>query len=69
MADKRKYILATFLKACSNSRHHHRWMDADTWAKVIAMQYNLDDWGHGERCEKRERNEDHPASAQISRNR
>jgi len=26
-------------------------------------------WGHGERVEKRERNEDHPASAQISRNR
>jgi hypothetical protein len=45
MADKRKYILATFLEACSSSRHHHRWMDADTWAKVIAMQYNLDDWG------------------------
>ena len=43
MADKRKYILATFLEACSNSRHHHRWMDADTWAKVIAVQYNLDD--------------------------
>ena len=41
MADKRKYILATFLEACSNSRHHHRWMDADTWAKVIAVQYNL----------------------------
>ena len=43
MADKRKYILATFLEACSNSRHHHRWMDTDTWAKVIAVQYNLDD--------------------------
>ena len=43
MADKRKYIIATFLEACSNSRHHHRWMDADTWAKVIAVQYNLND--------------------------
>ena len=43
MADKRKYIIATFLEACSNSRHHHRWIDADTWAKVIAVQYNLDD--------------------------
>ena len=43
MADKRKYIIATFLEACSNSKHHHHWMDADTWAKVIAVQYNLND--------------------------
>ena len=37
------FIIASFREACRNAVFHHKWMSAQTWAEVIAHQYNLSD--------------------------
>jgi len=35
------FIVSSFKEACQNNEFHHRWMTADTWAKVIVKYYKL----------------------------
>ena len=35
------FIVSSFKEACQNNEFHHRWMTADTWAKLIVKYYKL----------------------------